>query len=312
MSINCSFQNEVIRVNLENESLKDKIFELKKVIEKWTCNKVTLDQLLSEQVPGNIVKALGAPETTFDFEADCDNQEPLPALPKLIGAEPSGTSNSLISLADLTINMVELTLNIATFKKSKQSSSKVPQSYVIKKKAEPKLPATQASCSDKNVDSSTEQLLLTLMEEDYLKRSVWYLDSGCSRHMTGVKQYLYRYSKESGPKVIDATPIVDHLGKFDEKADDGFFLGYSLVAKAFRVFNIVRQEIDETFHVTFSEYDEAISQNAVLRCESAGEIRIYLLRSHITSEPITPSESTTPMVPLTIQEPLVFSNEDDV
>nr|GEZ46926.1 hypothetical protein [Tanacetum cinerariifolium] len=30
----------------------------------------------------------------------------------------------------------------------------------------------------------------------------------------------------------------DHLRKFDEKADDGFFLGYSPVAKAFSVFNI--------------------------------------------------------------------------
>ncbi|GJW69382.1 retrovirus-related pol polyprotein from transposon TNT 1-94 [Tanacetum coccineum] len=27
-------------------------------------------------------------------------------------------------------------------------------------------------------------------------------DSGCFRHMTGVKQYLHRYSKESGPKVV--------------------------------------------------------------------------------------------------------------
>ncbi|GKF04482.1 retrovirus-related pol polyprotein from transposon TNT 1-94 [Tanacetum coccineum] len=54
----------------------------------------------------------------------------------------------------------------------------------------------------------------------------------------------------------------DHLGKFDEKADDGFFLGYSLVAKAFRVFNIGRQEIEETIHVTFSEDDEAISQSS--------------------------------------------------
>ncbi|GJS26879.1 retrovirus-related pol polyprotein from transposon TNT 1-94 [Tanacetum coccineum] len=27
-------------------------------------------------------------------------------------------------------------------------------------------------------------------------------DSGCSRHMTGVKQYLHRYSKESSPKVV--------------------------------------------------------------------------------------------------------------
>ncbi|GKE46846.1 hypothetical protein Tco_1478104 [Tanacetum coccineum] len=38
--------------------------------------------------------------------------------------------------------------------------------------------------------------------QEHLKRSVWYLDSGCSRHMTGVKQYLHRYSKESGPKVV--------------------------------------------------------------------------------------------------------------
>nr|GEX16190.1 hypothetical protein [Tanacetum cinerariifolium] len=54
---------------------------------------------------------------------------------------------------------------------------------------------------------------------------------------------------------------MDHLGKFYEKDDDGFFLGYSLVAKAFRVFNIKRQEMEETIHVTFSEDDEAISQS---------------------------------------------------
>ncbi|GJZ21386.1 retrovirus-related pol polyprotein from transposon TNT 1-94 [Tanacetum coccineum] len=39
-----------------------------------------------------------------------------------------------------------------------------------------------------------------------------------------------------------------HLGKLDEKADDGFFLGYSPVAKALGVFNIRRQEIKETYH----------------------------------------------------------------
>ncbi|GKD86080.1 retrovirus-related pol polyprotein from transposon TNT 1-94, partial [Tanacetum coccineum] len=54
----------------------------------------------------------------------------------------------------------------------------------------------------------------------------------------------------------------DHLGKFDENANDGFFLSYSLVAKAFRVFNIRRQEMEETYHVTFSEDDEAISQSS--------------------------------------------------
>ncbi|GJT17022.1 retrovirus-related pol polyprotein from transposon TNT 1-94 [Tanacetum coccineum] len=50
----------------------------------------------------------------------------------------------------------------------------------------------------------------------------------------------------------------DHLGKFDAKADDGYFLGYSSVSKAFRVYNTRRQQIEETYHVTCNESMEAI------------------------------------------------------
>ncbi|GJV19369.1 retrovirus-related pol polyprotein from transposon TNT 1-94 [Tanacetum coccineum] len=45
----------------------------------------------------------------------------------------------------------------------------------------------------------------------------------------------------------------DYLGKFDEKAYDGYFLGYSLISKAFRVFNTRRQQTKETYHITFDE-----------------------------------------------------------
>ncbi|GJW88465.1 retrovirus-related pol polyprotein from transposon TNT 1-94 [Tanacetum coccineum] len=50
----------------------------------------------------------------------------------------------------------------------------------------------------------------------------------------------------------------DHLGKFDEKADDGYLLGYSLVSKAFRVFNTRRQQTKETYHITFDKSPDAI------------------------------------------------------
>ncbi|GJU07393.1 retrovirus-related pol polyprotein from transposon TNT 1-94 [Tanacetum coccineum] len=50
----------------------------------------------------------------------------------------------------------------------------------------------------------------------------------------------------------------DYLGKFDEKADDGYFLGYSLVSKAFRVFDTRRQQTKETYHITFDESTNAI------------------------------------------------------
>ncbi|GJX67925.1 retrovirus-related pol polyprotein from transposon TNT 1-94 [Tanacetum coccineum] len=50
----------------------------------------------------------------------------------------------------------------------------------------------------------------------------------------------------------------DYLGKFDEKADDGYFLGYSLISKAFMVFNTRRQQTEETYHITFDESIDAI------------------------------------------------------
>ncbi|GKD20575.1 putative ribonuclease H-like domain-containing protein [Tanacetum coccineum] len=44
---------------------------------------------------------------------------------------------------------------------------------------------------------------------------------------------------------------LDHLGKFDGKADEGFFVGYSVNSKAFRVFNSVTRIVEETLHITF-------------------------------------------------------------
>ncbi|GJV24806.1 putative ribonuclease H-like domain-containing protein [Tanacetum coccineum] len=46
---------------------------------------------------------------------------------------------------------------------------------------------------------------------------------------------------------------IDHLGKFDGKADEGFFVGYSLNSKAFRVFNSRTMIVEENLHIRFSE-----------------------------------------------------------
>ncbi|GJS88399.1 ribonuclease H-like domain-containing protein [Tanacetum coccineum] len=46
---------------------------------------------------------------------------------------------------------------------------------------------------------------------------------------------------------------IDHLGKFDGKADEGFFVGYSLNSKAFRVFNSRTRIVEENLHIRFSE-----------------------------------------------------------
>ncbi|GJV20583.1 putative reverse transcriptase domain-containing protein [Tanacetum coccineum] len=107
-ALNCSLQNEITRVNLESESLKDEISDLKK----------------ADGSPSEIV-----PEITSDSKSECDIQEPLPLLYKLIGAEP-------------TVSPVN-----------------------VKKKTETKSPSVSDSCPNKKAESSTKKPLLTLMKE---------------------------------------------------------------------------------------------------------------------------------------------------
>nr|GEV05772.1 hypothetical protein [Tanacetum cinerariifolium] len=46
---------------------------------------------------------------------------------------------------------------------------------------------------------------------------------------------------------------IDHLGKFNGKPNEGFFVGYSLNSKAFRVFNSGIRIVEENLHIRFSE-----------------------------------------------------------
>nr|GEV44191.1 retrovirus-related Pol polyprotein from transposon TNT 1-94 [Tanacetum cinerariifolium] len=87
------------------------------------------------------------------------------------------------------------------------------------------------------IHSTTDHNEFNHFKRETHQGAILYLESGCSRSMTGVKSYLHKYVKQPGPK--------DHLSKFDAKADDEYFLGYSFNFKAFRVFNTRRQQIKE-------------------------------------------------------------------
>ncbi|GJR98747.1 putative ribonuclease H-like domain-containing protein [Tanacetum coccineum] len=53
----------------------------------------------------------------------------------------------------------------------------------------------------------------------------------------------------------------DHLGKFDGKADEGFFVGYSVVSKAMRVFNKRTRIVEETLNIIFLENAHNVTGN---------------------------------------------------
>nr|GEY91443.1 retrovirus-related Pol polyprotein from transposon TNT 1-94 [Tanacetum cinerariifolium] len=54
---------------------------------------------------------------------------------------------------------------------------------------------------------------------------------------------------------------LDNLGKFKEKGDEGYFIGYSMSSKAFRVFNKRTRRVEENLHVEFLE-NKAIEKGA--------------------------------------------------
>ncbi|GJZ12359.1 putative ribonuclease H-like domain-containing protein [Tanacetum coccineum] len=54
---------------------------------------------------------------------------------------------------------------------------------------------------------------------------------------------------------------LDHLGKFDGKDDEGFFIGYSTNGKAYKVFNSRTRIVEENLHVKFSEETPNIAGN---------------------------------------------------
>ncbi|GKD92996.1 retrovirus-related pol polyprotein from transposon TNT 1-94, partial [Tanacetum coccineum] len=71
---------------------------------------------------------------------------------------------------------------------------------------------------------------------------------------------------------------IDHLGKFDRKADKGFFVGYSTNSKAFRVFNNRTRIVKENLHVQFNENTPNIVGSMKV-CNDAGKARTETIPS---------------------------------
>ncbi|GJU21832.1 putative ribonuclease H-like domain-containing protein [Tanacetum coccineum] len=75
------------------------------------------------------------------------------------------------------------------------------------------------------------------------------------------------YSREKGIKreySVARTPqqkSTSLLGKFDGKSDEGFFVGYSLSSKAFRVYNTRTRRVEENLHIGFLENKPMIEGN---------------------------------------------------
>nr|GEW65276.1 hypothetical protein [Tanacetum cinerariifolium] len=116
----------------------------------------------------------------------------------------------------------------------------------------------------RNVMSPTPDLPFTGLDEFVNKPVVENCKAMSSKeepkYMTGNMSYLIDYEEmEEGYVAFGGNPqrrkIIgkDHLGKFNGKADEGFFVRYSLNSKGFRVFSGRTRIVEENFNIRFSE-----------------------------------------------------------
>ncbi|GJS02902.1 putative ribonuclease H-like domain-containing protein [Tanacetum coccineum] len=77
----------------------------------------------------------------------------------------------------------------------------------------------------------------------------------------GIKPALY-FMRLFGCHVTILNTL-DNLGKFDGKSDEGFFVGYSLSSKAFKVYNTRTRRVEENLHIRFLENKPMIEGNGL-------------------------------------------------
>ncbi|GJY24010.1 uncharacterized mitochondrial protein-like protein [Tanacetum coccineum] len=167
--------------------------------------------------------------------------------------------NLRIHIKKPVVETSEAKTSEAKTSKAKPKEEDVPQAKIEKKIVKPSFAKIEFVKSKEQVKSPRKTTVKQgNPQQDLQEKGV--IDSGCSRHMTGNMSYLTDYEEIDGgyvafggnPKRGKITGR-DHLGKFDGKADEGFFVGYSINSKAFRVFNSRTRIVEENLHVQFSE-----------------------------------------------------------
>ncbi|GJU05510.1 ribonuclease H-like domain-containing protein [Tanacetum coccineum] len=85
---------------------------------------------------------------------------------------------------------------------------------------------------------------------------------------------------------------LDPLGKFDGKANKGFFVGYSINSKAFRVFNTRTRKVEENLHINFLEKKPNVAGRQA-RQEKASDHEYILLPLMLSNSPLSSSSQST-------------------
>nr|GEU78161.1 hypothetical protein [Tanacetum cinerariifolium] len=91
---------------------------------------------------------------------------------------------------------------------------------------------------------------------------------------------------------------LDHLGKFEEKTDEGFLVGYFVNSEAFRVFNSRTRRVEENLHIKFLENKHNVAGRGPERLfdiignqtNNDAVLRAYIIRMLVSTQDVDTAE----------------------
>nr|GEY78778.1 retrovirus-related Pol polyprotein from transposon TNT 1-94 [Tanacetum cinerariifolium] len=270
----------------ENQNLRKELKELTEITKTWLNSSNKVNQCISEQIPSQKKRIVRVDQLTKDHsssdqkdivfvKSSTDDTKvsipadesslcitPLPPLQKLDGAKPVSRPKTIKSI--LRGNKSSSALKVNSAPAGKLKSVKIedgpPLAIVMKELNDLNYKSARINhltpqITNLNRTCDHAEYMSTMNMSKHLKNQ----GGSSSRSITP------RPSKHFFPPCIHCG-FSDHLSddcvnypiKFDKKANDAYFLGYSLVSKAFRVFNTRRQQTEETYHIIFDESPDAI------------------------------------------------------
>ncbi|GJR77915.1 hypothetical protein Tco_0090280 [Tanacetum coccineum] len=158
--------------------------------------------------------------STTDYDSADESSvssTPLPPLEKLDGAEPVFGPKTIKSIlkskstfkAEASKGIIINKPSSAPAKGNKSTSAlkvnTTPDGKLknVKIKDDPPLATIMKELNNLKLQISKNQSSYSRNNQSQqcaIRKSIWYMYSGCSRHMTGVKSYLHKYVEQPGPK----------------------------------------------------------------------------------------------------------------
>ncbi|GKD62607.1 retrovirus-related pol polyprotein from transposon TNT 1-94 [Tanacetum coccineum] len=233
----------------ENKNLRTELKELTTITETWLNSSNNVNQCISEQIPSQKKRIMEVDQLTEDLSSF--GQKDLVFVKSLaddtkvsiLGVErpwlseaegfilPNHDTDRILQ-AESQRNTTDPSVVVTDSSTTKSKSTFKAETLKGVKINEPSsAPAkgNKSSSASKFNSAPAGKLKSVKIKDDPplaicdIRKPIWYLDSGCSRHMTGVKSYLHKYEEQPGPKVVigdDSTCVTEGYGSIKCNASE--------------------------------------------------------------------------------------------